>query len=254
MINCPVTTCPLTQGPGLTPLRLGRKTPGARRTGGRLDATRPPGRPGDPSSDVKGLPPEGSQELPGEAGDLESTRTLIYRAREGDALALDRLFARFLPALRRWAHGRLPERARSLVETEDLVQISLMRALARIDAFDPQRQGAFLAYLHQILINCVREEIRRASRRPGVDPLPDNVPEDRPTVLEKAIGREALGAYEAALLKLSEEQQQAVILRIEFGFTHQEIASTLGRPSADAVRMQVSRGLVRLAELMDEHH
>jgi RNA polymerase sigma factor (sigma-70 family) len=185
------------------------------------------------------------------SAELESTQTLILRTRDGDEQARDRLFARFLPGLRRWAHGRLPARARSLVETDDLVQTALVRALARLEAFDPRRPGAFLAYLHQILVNCVREEIRRASRRPRLEPLSDMVPEDRPSILERTIGAQSLKSYESALVSLVPEQQQAVVLRIEFGFSFQEIADALGRPSADAVRMQVSRGLLRLAELMD---
>jgi RNA polymerase sigma-70 factor (ECF subfamily) len=40
-------------------------------------------------------------------------------------------------------------------------------------------------------------------------------------------------------------------MRIEFGFTFPEIAEALGRPSANAARMTVSRALVRLAEVMD---
>jgi RNA polymerase sigma-70 factor (ECF subfamily) len=182
---------------------------------------------------------------------LESTKTLILRVRGGDAAARERLVARFLPALKRWAHGRLPAKARGLVETDDVVQVSLMRALSRVEEFDPRRQGAFLAYLHRILLNSIREEIRRASRRPVGEPIADELPEDRPSLLGRTIGEGALGAYEASLSQLSEEQQQAVILRIEFGFTYQEIADALGRPSANAVRMQVTRGLVRLSELMD---
>jgi RNA polymerase sigma factor (sigma-70 family) len=184
---------------------------------------------------------------------LESTRTLILRVRDGDESARNRLFARFLPGLRRWAHGRLPARARCLVDTDDVVQVSLVRALSRVEEFDPRRQGAFLAYLHQILLNCIREEIRRAGRRPAGQDSVDELPEDRPSLLERTIGNDALTAYEQALGRLSEEQQQAVILRIEFGFSHQEIAEALGRPSANAVRMQIARGLIRLAELMDAY-
>ncbi len=173
--------------------------------------------------------------------------------REGDEAARERLFSRFLPGLRRWAHGRMPDRIRSLVDTDDLVQVSFYRAFTRMHDFDPRHQGAFLAYLHQILMNGIREEIRRASRRPGAAPLPDDLPEDRPSLLDRTIGREALGAYESALARLPEEQQRSVILRIEFGFSHQEIADSLGRPSANAARMQVARGLVRLSEMMDAH-
>ncbi|MFB3908647.1 MAG: RNA polymerase sigma factor [Candidatus Eisenbacteria bacterium] len=184
---------------------------------------------------------------------LDSTRELILRIREGDEAARERLFARFLPGLRRWAHGRLPARARALVETDDLVQVALIRAFARVEEFDPRRRGAFLAYLHQILLNCIREEIRRASRRPGGEPLVEELPEDRASLLERTIGLAAIDAYETAVRDLPQEQQQAVILRIEFGFSHKEIAEALGRPSANAVRMQIARGLVRLAERMDAH-
>ncbi len=187
------------------------------------------------------------------AGDLESTRTLIFRARAGDDAAREQLFSRFLPGLRRWAHGRLPARARELADTDDLVQISVLRAFSRIGEFDPRHQGAFLGYLHQILLNCIREEIRRASRRPGHEPLSETIIEDRPSLLERTLGPSTLDAYDTALRALPEEQQQAVILRIEFGFSHQEIAHALGRPSANAARMMVARGLVRLAEKMEAH-
>ena len=165
-----------------------------------------------PGREAGSLPPPSPHA--GRVSSLESTRTLIFRVREGDQPARGRLFPRFLPGLRRWAHGRLPSRARGLVETDDLVQISLLRALARIDCFDPKRQGAFLAYLHQVLMNCIREEIRRASRRPSGEPFSGELPEDRPSLLDRTIGRKALSSYEEALAELPEEQQQAVILRV----------------------------------------
>src|SRR5207249_7571997 len=46
------------------------------------------------------------------ASPLESTATLLARVRKGDVAARDRILARYRPALHRWAHGRLPSRAR----------------------------------------------------------------------------------------------------------------------------------------------
>ena len=184
---------------------------------------------------------------------LTSTRTLLLRIRKGDARAREELFARFLPSLRRWARGRLPGWARSLADTDDLVQVSLVRALGRVEEFDPRRQGAFLAYLHQILLNCIREEIRRVGSRPAAEPIEGDLPEARPQLLERTLGTSAVEVYGAALGGLPERQQQAVILRIEFGCTYAEIAGILGGTTPDAVRMQVTRGLVRLAEKMDAY-
>lgn len=171
--------------------------------------------------------------------------------RSGDAEARDRLVRRCLPALRRWARGRLPARARDLLDTDDLVQITLLRALDRVKSFEPRRDGAFLAYLTRALMNQIRNEIRSASRRPERANLTDNVVASMPSPLEEAIGNEAVAAYEAALATLPEEQREAIVMRIELAFTHREVAEALGCPSENAARMMVARALVRLAEAMD---
>ena len=57
----------------------------------------------------------------------DSTLLLLERARAGDEGALNDLFARYGPALRRWASGRLPRWARDLADTPDLVQDTLLQ-------------------------------------------------------------------------------------------------------------------------------
>src|SRR5262249_58923219 len=89
---------------------------------------------------------------------LENTTVLLSRARGGDAQARDALFARFLPVLTRWAHRRLPNRARDLSDTDDLVQVTLVRALHRLAQFEPRREGAFLAYLPPTPLNPPRHD------------------------------------------------------------------------------------------------
>ncbi len=187
-----------------------------------------------------------------QAAGLESTASLLSRIRGGDAAARERLIRRFLPPLQRWARGRLPLRARDLLDTDDLVQVGLLRALNSMKGFDPRHEGAFLAYLRQIVLNQIRDEIRRSDRRPERKSLDEEMPEGGPSPLEQAIGKEALDRYERALSTLPEEHQEAVIMRVEMGFTHREVAEALGCPSANAARMIVARALVRLAEVMDE--
>lgn len=184
--------------------------------------------------------------------DIESTRDLLARVKGGDDAAHERVYRRFVPGLKRWASGRIPPQARGLVETEDIVQLSLIRALGQIERFDPRRPGAFLAYLHQILINCVRDEIRRASRRPSGDEIKDDLPDDRRAMLEETMGSNLVEVYERSLARLPENQQESIVLRVEFGFTYREISEALGRPSPNAVRMEITRGLARLAEVMNE--
>ncbi len=184
---------------------------------------------------------------------LESTAVLLESARGGDAQARERLVARFLPLLQRWAHGRLPSHARGLADTDDLVQVSLLRALDHLEGFEMRREGAFLAYLRRILMNSLRDEIRRSKRRPG-EPLDghDLVSADR-SLLEQQVGRETMEAYEAALSRLTEGQREAVIMRLEFGYSYPQVAEAMGRTTPNAARMLVARALVQLAEEMDAH-
>jgi len=188
-------------------------------------------------------------DVPG--GTVESTASLLALARAGDQRARGRLVARYLPSLRRWAHGRLPVGARDLVDTDDLVQITLVRALNRLEGFEPRREGAFLAYLRTILVNQIRDQARRAGRNPGREALSEAILDPARTPLEEIIGRETLESYERALAWLTSQQREAVVLRVELEFSYPEIAEALGSPSANAARMLVARAFVRMAEVMD---
>ena len=181
---------------------------------------------------------------------LESTASLLARSRAGDRSAREELAGRYLRALRQFAHGRLPSYARGMVDTDDLVQNTVAKALNHLETFEPRGEGAFLAYLRQILLNQIRDEARRYARRPAPTALDDRAPDLGPSPLDEAIGTDAAEAYEAALVKLSNEQREAVMMRIELGFSYQQIAEAQDRPSANAARMVVARALVRLAELM----
>ncbi len=185
--------------------------------------------------------------------DIESTASLLAKVHAGDEEACARLVVRFRTLLRRWAHGRVPPRARGLIDTEDVVQVTLLRALEKSGRFESRREGAFLAYLRTILLNEIRAALRRVDRGPGLETLPTGLEDRHPSPLAEAIGAEAIDSYEAALATLTEEQQQAVVLRVELGFSYQQVAEAMGSPSIDAARMLVARALARLSERMVEH-
>jgi len=182
--------------------------------------------------------------------DVESTFSLIVRARAGDSEALEELFARHRKPLQRWASGRLPKWARSISDTEDLVQETLLNTFKRFEDFEPRRVGALQAYLRQAVLNQIREELSRKGRRPGAAELTDIEADSADSPLEHAIGREAVDRYEHALARLKPEEREAIIARIEMGCTYEELAAALGKPTPDAARKAARRALVRLAEEM----
>lgn len=198
---------------------------------------------------VSPSPAAAMNEPPG--GSVESTFELLRRARAGDSAALERLFARYLPALRRWASGRLPRWSRDLMDTDDLVQETVIRVVKRIDTFESRHEGALLAYLRQAVMNRIRDELRRSQRTPGTGELDEHERDRGASPLEMAIGQEAVERYETALARLRPEEREAIVARIEMDGTYQDVALALGKPSPDAARMAVSRALLRLAEEMN---
>ncbi len=182
--------------------------------------------------------------------EAESSFALVQRAHAGDRAACNELFVRYLPRLQRWAHGRLPASARGALDTHDLVQDTFIRVLNRIEDFEPRHEGAFQAYLRRALLNNVFDQIRRTRRQAPAEPLDSSRPDADPSPLELAIGSETLERYEAALERLKPSDREVIILRIELGYSHAEVADALNKPSAAAAQMAANRALVRLAEEM----
>jgi RNA polymerase sigma-70 factor (ECF subfamily) len=185
---------------------------------------------------------------------LESTVDLLARARNGETHAIDLLFERCIPALRRWARGRLPMGARDLADTQDLVQETVLHTLRRLDTFESRHQGALQAYLRQAVANRIRDEIRRVRRRPVAVELDEAQPDEAPSPLEHAIGREGIDRYEAALQRLRPSDREAIVARFELQQSYEEVAAALGKSNADAARVAVTRALARLVEEMDHAH
>jgi RNA polymerase sigma-70 factor (ECF subfamily) len=181
---------------------------------------------------------------------LLATVELLRLARAGDDRARDQLLARYAPRLRRWASGRLPMYARSLFDTADVVQETLLRVLQGFDRIEVRGPDGFQFYVRQAVLNRIRDEVRWARRRPGPGEVPESLPDPAPSPMEQAIGADVLDRYERALATLDEQDRQLLHLRIELDFDYQEIATMTGRPSRGAVRMAIQRALGRLASAM----
>lgn len=191
-------------------------------------------------------PPPG----PGPAApDTFLTSELLERAQEGDRAALERILERYLPRLQRWASGRLPSYARSLFDTTDIVQETLLRTLEGIQRLDP-RPGAFQSYVRKAVLNRIRDQVRWASRRRGSGEIADDLVDPAPSPVEHAIGADLLARYERGMEAVDDEDRRILHLRIDLDFDFDEIAAMTGRPSPNAARMAFQRALGRLAEAM----
>ncbi len=182
--------------------------------------------------------------------EAENSLTLLERARAGDEEALNALLARYRPRLVRWLHGRIRPRVRTLCDTDDLAQNTLLKAVRNLQSFEPSHHDAFQNYLKRAVANAVRDELRKSSRAPELTAVTPSLPGDGPCPLEQAIGLQRWKRYETALETLSPEDREAIVARFEFGFTHQELASALGKRTEDAARKACTKAIGRLLSAM----
>ena len=127
---------------------------------------------------------------------------------------------------------------------DDLVQETLMRAIANIDRFQPGTN--MQAWLFTILRNLFFSGHRKAQRE--VEDA-DGGHAARLVTIPDQEDRLAIQDLEAALARLPQEQRVAILLVAAEGMAYEEVAEALG-VKLGTVKSRVNRARNRLAELM----
>jgi RNA polymerase sigma-70 factor, ECF subfamily len=127
---------------------------------------------------------------------------------------------------------------------DDLVQETLLRALANIHSFQPGTNMS--AWLFTILRNLFRSEYRKR-RREVADS--DGSYAARLKTQPEQDGRIEFTEFREALARLPDEQREALILVGASGFSYEEAAAICGC-AVGTIKSRVNRARVRLAELL----
>src|SRR5881397_3991706 len=127
---------------------------------------------------------------------------------------------------------------------DDLVQETLLRALANIDSF--QRGTNMSAWLFTILRNLFRSEYRK--RRREVEDTDGSYAERLKSQPEQT-GRVEFMEFRAALGKLPADQREALILVGASGFSYEEAAEICGC-AVGTIKSRVNRARSRLSALL----
>jgi RNA polymerase sigma-70 factor (ECF subfamily) len=170
----------------------------------------------------------------------------LERAQRGDRKALQQLFCYHLPLLSSWARRKAPEWIRRRGETDDLVQRTVLNALRRLKHLDPAQEDQLQGYLRRSLINLIRDDFRRAQRHPPSSPLDENAISWAPSPLRRTLAREEMRRYQSALARLTPRSRAAIVGRFERGLSYERLAGVLGRPTAGAARIAVTRSVAAL--------
>jgi RNA polymerase sigma-70 factor (ECF subfamily) len=127
---------------------------------------------------------------------------------------------------------------------DDLVQETLLRALANIDSFQPGTNMS--AWLFTILRNFFRSEYRK--RRREVEDSDGTYAESLKSHPEQN-SRVEFSEFKTALSKLPPDQREALILVGASGFSYEEAAG-ICECAVGTIKSRVNRARTRLAELL----
>jgi RNA polymerase sigma-70 factor (ECF subfamily) len=128
---------------------------------------------------------------------------------------------------------------------DDLVQETLLRAIANIDSFQPGTNMS--AWLFTILRNHFRSEYRKRRREvEDADGHYADTLKSHPDQISQVEFRE----FREALAQLPQDQREALVLVGASGFSYEEAANICGC-AVGTIKSRVNRARKRLAELMD---
>ncbi|HVY00027.1 MAG TPA: sigma-70 family RNA polymerase sigma factor [Pseudorhodoplanes sp.] len=127
---------------------------------------------------------------------------------------------------------------------DDLVQETMLRALANIHSFQPGTNMS--AWLFTILRNLFRSEYRK--RRREVEDADGSFAESLKSHPEQ-LGRVEFQEFRAALAQLPAEQREALILVGASGFSYEE-AADICDCAVGTIKSRVNRARSRLAKLL----
>lgn len=177
---------------------------------------------------------------------------LLERARAGSDEALGALLQRCERKLVALVRLRLGPSLRRELDSSDLVQSTLVKAISHFGEFAGEDRGSLMAWLARIAENEIRDQVDFQHRqRRDVDAA---VPLDAGSIdvaarvrsaLSEAVANEEAERLGAALETLEPDHREVIVLRKLEELSFKEVAARMGR-SEDACRMLLARAMVAL--------
>ncbi len=156
----------------------------------------------------------------------------------GETRAFETLFDRYSRPVYSLALGVLRDAGAAQEVTQE-VFLDLWRGAGEFDPARGSPRSWILALAHHKTVDAVRRRRLRMT-----EPLEDQS-NHAPDVVEEAVRRLEQGRVREALLGLSTDQREAIVLAYYGGYTQQEIALRLGIPLGTA-KTRIRDGMIRL--------
>ncbi|MEW6230877.1 MAG: sigma-70 family RNA polymerase sigma factor [Chloroflexota bacterium] len=174
---------------------------------------------------------------------MPDEQQIVCRAIQHDREAFGRLYDLYADRIYKYIYYRIG----NATEAEDLTEEVFVKSWEAIGRFTWQGKS-FAAWLFRIARNLVVDHFRGRRETIALEEWSPGQGEalDPETAMER---RETLRALREAIGRLTEEQQQAILLRFIEGYSSQETAMIMGK-SDEALRALQYRALASLRRLL----
>jgi RNA polymerase sigma-70 factor (ECF subfamily) len=183
-----------------------------------------------------------------------TTTVLVVAAQTGDRDALGVLVERYYERIHRLVRTRLGPGLRALFDSTDVTQETFAHVTRDIVRFEPQREGAFLAWLSRIAETTIlglRKYLNARKRGwPATTVPPESVMLETGSIADAIDASEAVRRIGACLERLEPRYREILVLRDYAGHSWGEVARLHGRPSDAAARMMHAKALCELERLL----
>jgi RNA polymerase sigma-70 factor, ECF subfamily len=180
---------------------------------------------------------------------LEPDAQLVLSCLRGDSSSWEEIVRRHT----RRVHNLCYRFTGNATDAEDLTQEVFLRVYRTLGSYQ-SAHGAFATWLSSVTRNLLVDHYRRTRR----DRLTDSIDDTMPKVEEKHVTQtphqvaehaELSAQLQHALLQLSPELREAVILRDLQGLDYSEVQKVLQVPQG-TVKSRINRGRIELADVL----
>lgn len=187
-----------------------------------------------------------------------SVTILLLEARGGSEQALNSLFEQCGERLLSLIRLRMGPKLRSRMESEDLLNATLLRAFRNFDSLEARNTPSLMAWLGRIAESEIRDQADRlnaqrrdAAKEVALDTGMGELAARLRSQTSRLVLSESRARLERAIAQLPDEYREIVLLRHyeELGF--KEIGTRLDK-SPDACRMLLARAMTALTLKMRE--
>ncbi|MGH9499884.1 MAG: RNA polymerase sigma factor [Terriglobales bacterium] len=189
--------------------------------------------------------------------DAQIAALLVRRCIAGDAVAWEEIVQRY----NRRIYNICYRFAGSADDAQDLTQEVFIKMYRTLKTYNVER-GAFMTWVTTITRNLLVDHFRKTKQDRVTDsldgtssenedamPLSERIPDHAPTPDTRAQSQQVGEVVQRALVKLSPDLREAVILRDLHDMDYRDIATVLKVPEG-TVKSRINRGRAELARLL----